>query len=283
MPRITPRIEAEDLPAPRLEGLPPTPEPVIREKWGMPALVFAGTSVLVAGLGGIEIGEIVSDAFARAAFLGWTACAVAVTGVTLLGTGFVREASAIGALRSVDRLRRDLASTNPHRRVRAAKEWVHSLPEAPTLLPAISAINDPDAVLALLRAGPAAALRVRAEGLGRTAAMQAVAGIAAMPSPGLAALYVAWRGLRLVRQVAALHGLRPGVFGTLALVKRTALSAGMVAGAEMAANAAAHAVLSSPVLQHLAGDMAAAGVAARRMIVLARAADAACSPVPPEG
>jgi len=151
-----------------------------------------------------------------------------------------------------------------------------------SLLPAIAAINDPDAVLTLLRAGPAAALRAKSEALGRTAALQAVAGIAAMPSPGLTALYIAWRGLRLVRQVATLHGFRPGLFASLALVRRTALSAATVAGSEMAANAAAHALVSNPLLQHLAGDMAGAGVAARRMIVLARAADAACSPVPVE-
>jgi hypothetical protein len=42
-------------------------------------------------------------------------------------------------------------------------------------------------------------------------------------------------------------------------------------------------VLSSPVLQQFVGEMAGAGVAARRMIVLARAAEVACSPVPPEG
>ena len=142
-------------------------------------------------------------------------------------------------------------------------------------------IADPDAVLALLRAGPATALRARAEALGRTAAVQAVAGIAAMPSPGLAGLFIAWRGLRLIRQVAALHGLRPGLFGTLALLRRTALTAGAVVGTEMAANAAAHAILSSPMLQTVAGEMAGAGVAARRLMVLARAAEAACSPVPP--
>jgi len=32
----------------------------------------------------------------------------------------------------------------------------------------------------------------------------------------------------------------------------------------------------------VAGDVAGAGVAARRMMVLARAAAAACSPLPPE-
>jgi putative membrane protein len=277
---ISPRIEAEELPAPRLEALPDLPDPAPRQSLSMPALVGAGAAVLVVGLSGLETSNFVADEFARGAPLGWASLGVAVSGFGLVTAGFWREARALGALQAVDKLRADLAGTDARRRVRAARHWVRDLPEGPALLPAIDAINDPDAVLALLRSGPALALRARADALGRTAAIQAVAGIAAMPSPGLAALYVAWRGLRLIRQVAALHGLRPGLFGTLALVRRTAMAAGAVAGAEMAANAAAHAVLSSPVLQHLVGEMAGAGVAARRMVVLARAAEAACSPMP---
>jgi len=278
---ITPRIEAEDLPAARLEALPDLPDPAPRRIWSMPALVGTGAAVLVIGLSGLETVNFVADEFIRGAALGWASLGVAVAGFGLVFSGFWREARALGALQAVDRLRADLAGTDAKRRVRAARQWVRDLPEGPALLPAIDAINDPDAVLALLRSGPALALRARADALGRTAAIQTVAGIAAMPSPGLTAVFVVWRGLRLIRQVAALHGLRPGLFGTLALVRRTALAAGAVAGAEMAANAAAHAVLSSPVLQHLAGEMAGAGVAARRMVVLARAAEVACSPVPP--
>jgi putative membrane protein len=283
---VAPRIEAEELPAPRLEALPDlpdVPDPGPKRRWSMPALVIAGASILVLGLSGIETSNLVADEFVRGAALGWATLGVAATGFSLIGVGILREATALGALRGVDRLRADLAGSNASRRVRAARAWVRHLPEAPTLLPAIAAINDPDAIITLLRAGPAAALRAKSEALGRAAALQAVAGIAAMPSPGLAALFVAWRGLRLIRQVAALHGFRPGLFATLALVRRTALSAASVAGAEMATNAAAHALVSNPLLQHLAGDMAGAGLAARRMIVLARAADAACSPVPLEG
>lgn len=279
---VMPRIEAEDLPAARLEALPELPDPTPRKQWSTAGLVATGVLVLLLGLSGLETSNFIADEFTRGQVLGWAALGVATLGFGLVFAGFWREASALAALRSVDQLRADLAGSNAQRRVRAAKAWVKHLPEAPTLLPAIDAINDPDAVLALLRAGPAAALRARAEALGRAAAVQAVGGIAAMPSAGLAGLFIAWRGLRLVRQVAALHGLRPGLFGTLALLRRTALTAGAVAGTEMAANAAAHAVLSSPLLQTLAGEMAGAGVAARRLMVLARAAEAACSPVPPD-
>jgi putative membrane protein len=279
---VAPRIEAEDLPAPRLEALPDLPDPTPRRRTSTAALVASGVAVLVLGLSGLETSNFIADEFARGQVLGWASLGVAVLGFGLVFTGFWREAAALAALRGVDKLRADLAGSNAQRRVKAARHWVRHLPEAPSLLPAIDAINDPDAILSLLRSGPAAALRAKAESLGRAAAVQSVAGIAAMPSPGLAGLFIAWRGLRLVRQVAALHGLRPGLFGTLALLRRTALTAGAVAGTEIAANAAAHAFLSSSVLQTVAGEMAGAGVAARRLMVLARAADAACSPVPPE-
>ncbi|MGA8198245.1 MAG: DUF697 domain-containing protein, partial [Acetobacteraceae bacterium] len=122
-------------------------------------------------------------------------------------------------------------------------------------------------------------LRDATDGLGRTAALHGVAIVAATPSPALDALAIGWCGVRLVRQVAALHGMRPGMLGTLALLRKTALAAATVAGTEMAVNAATHAIIAHPLLRHLAGDVAGAGVAVRRMIVLARAASAACSPL----
>jgi putative membrane protein len=276
-------VETEDLPAPRLEPDLLVVEPALPKegrRWGFAALVAGGMSVLLLGLAGVESIDIVTDAFIRSPFLGGAAAGVAGVGFSMIGLGFYRELSALAALRGVDRLRAALGGTDAMRRAQAAREWLRELPEGPALQPAIDAINDPDAILALLRAGPAASLRAQADALGRAAAVQSVAGIAAMPSPGLAAVFVAWRGVRLIRQVAALHGLRPGVFATLGLLRRTALSASAVAGVEIATNTAAHAVLSSGLLQHVAGEMAGAGVAARRMMVLARAATVACSPVP---
>jgi putative membrane protein len=279
-----PRIETEDLPAARLEHVELLPErvPRLRKRWGMPALVAGGTAVLILGAAGADAYEIVADLFARSAILGGAAAGVAGLGFGMIGLGAWREWSSLRALRGVDAVRAALSSGDPVARADAARTWLHELPEGPALLPAINAINDPDAILALLRAGPVASLRLQAEALGRNAALQSVAGVAAMPSPGLAALFVAWRGLRLIRQVAVLYGLRPGVFATFDLFRRTAMAAGAVAGMEVAANTAAHALLSSPLLQHVAGEMAGAGVAARRMIVLARAAAVACSPVPPD-
>jgi putative membrane protein len=276
---IPPRFELEDSPMPRLEPapLPATEEP--RAGVGGTMLVLAGASVLVLGLALLSAGNFIADEFARAPALGWASLAVAGAGFGLVGAGVWREIAGLLALRGVDRIRAGLESGEPRRIAAAARAWLDELPDGAALAPTLRALNDPDAVLALLRTGVAADLQQRADALGRGAAMQVFALTAAMPSPALDALVVGWRGVRLVRQVAELNGLRPGLFATLALLRRTALSAAGVAAADVAINSATRAVLSNPLLQHLAGDVAGAGVAARRMVVLARAAAAACSPI----
>ncbi len=275
--RITPRFELEGRAIQRLE---PETLPVLVEPaagiGGVP-LALGGTAVLLVGLAGLGTANFVADQFLRAAWLGWMTLGVAGIGFGLIGAGIWRELRGLFGLRHVDDLRARLA--DPARQRAAALEWLASLPEGAGLLDSVTAINDPDAVLSLLRAGPGAALRGRAEALGRTAALQMVAATAAIPSPALDGLVVAWRGTRLVRQVAGLHGLRPGLLGTMSLLRRVMTSAASVAAMDFAADTAARALLSNPLLQHLAGDMAASGVAARRMIVLARATDAACSPL----
>ncbi len=276
--RVPPRIEVLDPNAARLEApaeaLPPPPA----RRTGTLALSLAGVAVLVFGLSGLSIGNFVADQFARAAVLGWATLGVATLGGGLVMTGVARELRALWRLEAVDRLRGRLA--DPATRREAGLDWLATLPDAAPERDALRGINDPDAMLALLRDGPAARLRVQSEALGRRAAFEVFALTAAMPSPALDAIGVAWRGVRLIRQVAALHGMRPGLFATLALVRRTLGSAGTAAFANVAVDTAARMVLSHPQLAHLAGDAAGATVASRRMIVLGRAAAAACSPMP---
>ena len=281
--RITPRFEMEDIPMARLE---PEPLPLAEEPrggLGSAGLLLAGAAVLMLGLAVLSTGNFIADQFARSTQLGLMTLGVASAGFGLIGAGVWRELSGLFALRTVDRIRAGLDSGEPGLTVRAARDWLEELPDGAALLPALRGLNDPDAVLALLRNKVVTGLQQRADALGRTAAIQVFAATAAVPSPALDALLVAWRGSRLVRQIAELHGLRPGLLGTLALLRRTAMAAATVAAADMAIDAAARAVLSNPLLQHLAGDVAGAGVAARRMVVLARATSVACCPLPPVG
>jgi putative membrane protein len=280
-----PRVIIEDRAAPRLEPeMPSFVEPLAdpAPKASGAVLALAGVAVLAIGLAALQTGNFVAEQFDRATALGVITLVVAVVGFGLLFASIARELRGLFGLARVDRLRSAFGSGDAKRIHAAARTWVATLAEAEILRPAIDAANDPDAIIALLRAGPMADLRTRSDALGRTAAVQMAAGIAATPAPALAVLLVAWRGVRLVRQVAALHGMRPGLLGTLGLLRRSVLAAGMVAGSEVAINAAAHALLSNPLLTHALGEMAGAGVAARRMILLARSTAAACSPLPPE-
>lgn len=276
---IEPFLRLEPDSAPRLEPLPmvlPAPLPVRRRR--LPA-VLLGTGVLALGFPALWAALLVSALFDRAFWLGWSGLAVVLVGFGLVGLGIGSELRGLAALRRVDRLRDDLASGEAGRVTAAARRWLETLPQHATLLPAVAAADTPEAVLALLRAGPGAELIEGVDALGRNAAIQAGAIVAATPSPALDALTIGWRGVRLVRQVAALHGMRPGFTGTIALLQRTAIAAASVAATQLAVNAAAHAVVSHPLLRHVLGDVAGAGVAARRMMVLARAAATACTPL----
>jgi putative membrane protein len=265
--------------APRLEAASPVMtavEPVRRHL--SPALL--GTGILGFGLPVLWAVWLVGVLFDRWGAVGWAAIVVVLVGLGLIGVSLGRELRSLSVLRGVDQLRADLASGENERVARAARSWLAALPQYAAILPALAAADSPEAVIALLHGGPGLALREATDALGRAAALQSVAIVAATPSAALETLTVGWCGLRLVRQVAALYGMRPGVFGTFALLRKTAVAAATVAVTEMAVNAATHTIIAHPLLRHVAGDVAGAGVSARRMIVLARAARAACSPLP---
>ncbi len=276
-----PRFELENQPIARLE--PTLAAPLPTRPVGSSrtlSLIAGGLALLVLEGALVWTGDMVAGMFARDAALGWAALGGAVAGFGLIGAGVWRELRGLFTLGTVDRLRAELA--DPDTRQRAALRWLDSLPEGAAMRESVRAINDPDAILPLLRAGPGADSSARAAELGRRAATQSFWITAAMPSPALDGLVVAWRGARLVREVAGLHGVRPGFFGTLSLLRRTAFAAAGVAATNLAVDAGVRAALSNPLLGHVAGDLAGAAVSARRMILLARAADAACSPLPPE-
>jgi putative membrane protein len=278
--KLEPFLVLETETAPRLEALPAVVPVAEAPKPRLP-LALVGATVLGLGLPALWIVWLITSLFDRSNALGWSGVAIGVIGFGAFGLGIIRELRGLRALKRVEGLRTELASGETARVAAAATKWVGSLPKHDNMAAAINAAPAPDSILSLLRAGPGQDMREAVDRLGRVAAFQTAAIVAATPSPTLDALTVGWRGVRLIREVAAAHGMRPGLLGTLVLLQRTALSAATVAGTELAVNAAAHAVISHPLLRHLVGEVAGAGVAARRMIVLARAAGVACSPIPP--
>nr|WP_305123544.1 DUF697 domain-containing protein [Roseomonas sp. GC11] len=120
-------------------------------------------------------------------------------------------------------------------------------------------------------------LRERVKELGGQAARRVFLATAVMPSPALDAAAMALIGLRLMRQVAELHGLRPGSLVLWRLVQRLAFSTGLSLGTDLVVEAGLEQVIEGHAAK-LAGGAAGAAVAARRMARLAQATGAACRP-----
>jgi putative membrane protein len=256
-------------------------KPAAGRGWSGLARLAAGAGILILGLSALDVANFVIEQFDRGPALGWATLGVAVAGFGLIASAGWREMTGLFALRSVDRGRAAFARGDLKAAKAEALRWAAGVEEVAPLQPAIRDARSLEELRGLLLAGPLRALESRAAALGRNAAVQAFAVSAVSPSPGLDAVVFAWRGVRLVRQVAALHGIRPGVAATWALLRRTLFDAATVAATDIAVDTAARALLTSPILRHVAGETAAGAVAARRMLRLARAAAEACRVVPP--
>jgi putative membrane protein len=281
-PRV---ILEEDTPAPRLDfqweqAVVPVAVPRPTVRWSGVGRAIGGVALLGGGLALLDAANFVVDQFSRGPVQGFATLGVVAGGVALLGSGLWRELRGLASIRAVDRARAAFARGDLDTAKAEALRWAGSVQEASALQPAIRGAASVEELQALLE--PAlATLESRAAALGRNAAVQSFAVTAISPSPGLDALVFAWRGVRLVRQVAVLHGLRPGLAGTLALLRRTLWDAATVAATDIAVDAAARALLSNRLLEQFAGEAAAGAVAARRMLRLAKVASEACRVVPP--
>jgi putative membrane protein len=284
-----PRVLTEDSegPAPRLDfGWEQQVAPVVREPerrtWSALSLAAGGLAVLLLGLSLLDVANFVQDQFARATWLGVATLAVAALGYGLIAWAFLRELRGLWALGAVDRARGAFARGDFAAARTEALAWAARTPAAASALPALRGANELDTLTRVLEAGPLAELDRAAAAAGRTAAAQAFAATAVVPSPALDAVFFAWRGIRLVREVAVIHGVRPGIAGTFALLRRAVFEAGTVAAADVAIDAATRAIITNPLIEKVAGEAGKGAVAARRMLMLARAAARACRIVPPK-
>ncbi len=247
--------------------------------WSSLGLAGTGLAVLVLGFSLLEAGNFIAAQFAQGGWLGWLTLIVALAGFGLLFTAIGREVRGYLGLGTVDQARAAHARGDVAALRLALRQWQARLPPGRARAEGLATMPM-DAACALVEATTLAPIAREAEALGRGAAIQAFAMTAISPSPGLDVLVFSWRGIRLVRQVAALHGFRPGIAGTVALLRRVAMDAATVAATDVAVEAMLRGVLSSRIAEHVAGEAAAGAVAARRMILLARATDEACRVLP---
>ena len=252
-----------------------------------------GSSVLaVAGLGIIlgswlllaALGSAL-DLLSRSAGLGGVALALYVTGAVLMVYAAMREWLSLRRLHQVDRLR--AALHGPGTDIAAARSlcatWLDRvaphLPEAAPAAAGLSGSGDAAQLRAFLNSQLRDPLAAATRRIGFKAASEVSALVALSPHDSWDGLIVAWRGLRVIRQVAVLHGLRPGPAVSLALLGRVAHAAVETAMVDVASQAAAdHLLANVPLLRHLSA-IPAASTAAFRLHRLASVAGRACSPL----
>jgi putative membrane protein len=243
------------------------------------ALGFVALLALIAGVAALQLANFVAAQFERSSLLGALTLSVLAPGAVLLLWSGWREWRGYAVLGAVEGLRADLASENDARARAAAERWLKAIQAPPGTLGVALATTDAATLRALLRAGPLRELEAQTAEAGRRAALQVLAATAVSPWPGLDGVIIVWRALRLVREVAALHGMRPGAAGTLRLLRHATLDAATVIAADVAVTALEDSLFTSPLLGGLAGQAAGAAIAARRMLRLAHAVGQGCRPL----
>jgi len=247
--------------------------------------IAGGLAILLLGWVALAAAAFVQDQFARTPANGWVTLGVFGAGLAMLGWGVWLEVRAWRRLRGVEALRAALsqdddAPVGPARTL--ALDWLAALdrlPEAAAAHPAVAAAPDLPLLRAALRAHLAAPLRGGSRRLGNRAAVQGGVLVAISPSPALDGLLAGLRGMSLIRQVAALHGLRPGGAVMLALLRRVVWTAAGTSGADLLGQTVAEGALAHlPVLNKITAAVPGASLAALRLRRLADVTAKACSP-----
>jgi len=251
------------------------------------ALVVGGLVVLLLSWILISLINFAEDQFRRSTGLGLITVICFAAAIAMIGYGLAGEVSAWRALRKVDHLRQRLSST-----VLSATElqvvilpWVRSVrryldkPERVEAM--IEAATSPREILATLRQDVVGPLEQVSTMAGRRAALEGAAVIAITPAPALEGILAGARGLLLIREIAGIYGLRPGLLVTLALLRRVALTAASVSVVALAAQKVTEHILHKvPLIRDLASAAPEASLTAIRLYSLASSTAAACSPLP---
>jgi putative membrane protein len=156
-----------------------------------------------------------------------------------------------------------------------------SIPEKDATIRMLEAATTMAEIRGIVRSQVADRLRAKANELGGRAAAEGATLVAICPHPAWDGLIAAARALLLIRRVAALYGLRPGLSVTLTLLRRVAWTAAGTTGISLVSQSLAdHALAHLPVLKHVAGALPGTSVVAIRIYRLAGVTAEACSPVP---
>lgn len=277
LPRGPVLLEAEPDAAARLDvGWMPEAVAPPRLRVGAGFWVAAGLCTLVASWLALSVASFVLALFRQSGVLGALAVVAIGIGLAMVAYAVLLEVRAYRSLSTVERLRVVLlaADTTPGVARAEAGAWLSQLGAGLLDRAAVERMLEGATTVAevrgILRSQVADRLREAAGSMGRRAAVEGATLVAVCPHPAWDGLIAGGRGLLVVRHVAALYGLRPGLAVTLALLRRVAWTAAGTTGVSLLSQGLAdHALASMPVLKHVAGALPGTGAVAVRLYRLA--------------
>jgi len=288
--RLRPRI-VETAETGRLDlGLPAIPEPSLAplpaRRFPSPlAVAMAGLGILVAGVVGIDLAQFVDGAFAHGTGVGVLAAVAVAAGAGGARDWLMAELRGLWRLRSAERLRRLIPSALAGELKQEIDAAAAILAHDPLLGGAVHSYRaalaphhtgrDALELFSRLVLAPADQL---AQAAIRRAAAQAFAINAISPTALLDALLFAARAMRLIREVAEIYGQRPGLAGTVHLLRRLAGGAGLVGAVDVVGGVIVQ-QLGGAVLERLSASAAESAYAAQKMTRLGLVAMASCRPI----
>jgi len=288
--RLRPRI-VETGETGRLDlGLPVVPEPSLvplaaRRGPSPIGVAASGLGILVVGVAGIDLAQFVDGAFAHGTAIGVLAATAVAAGVGGAGYWLMAELRGLLRLRSAERLRRLIPAALAGELKQEIDAAAVILARDPLLGEAVRsyrAVLEPyhtghDALELFSRFALAPADRL-AQAAIRRASAQAFAINAISPTVLLDTLLFAARALRLIREIAGIYGQRPGLAGTVHLLRRLVGGAGLVGAVDVVGGVIAQ-QFGGAVLERLSASTAESAYAAQKMARLGLVAMALCRPI----
>jgi len=255
---------------------------------GKSSLSFLGRGLTLLAVSWVGLSAVgfVADQFGRGMGLGVLTLMAFGAALALVGWGIWIEAKSYRSLRTVDALRAQFARadlTTADAR-KSCQSWLEAIrdrfPDATAVARSIGEATTVAEVKSIMRIRVLGQLRQQANQIGKRGAIQAGAAVAITPSPALDGVLAGCRGVAVIRQVAQLYALRPGLAVTIALLSRVASSVAAVSVIELLSRSLTdHMLENVSYVRHLAA-IPGASVAAVRLYRLACVTAEACSPLP---
>jgi putative membrane protein len=261
------------------------PAPVTRRSRSPIAVAATGIGVLILGVLGIDLVQFIDGAFAHGTGLGLAAAAAVAAGCGGALYWLMAELRGLWCLRSAEKLRNlipSALSAELRSEIDAAAGVVRHDPLLGEAVGRYHAALEPhhtgrDALELFSRLVLAPADRL-AEAAIRRAAAQAFAINAISPTALLDTLLFAARAMRLIREIAEIYGQRPGLAGTVHLIRRLASGAGLVGAVDLVGGVLVQ-QLGGAVFERISASAAESAYAAQKMARLGILAMALCRPV----